>query len=426
MLEILNVRVNNMSGCNVQGLMPLADALETMQKDLSVVCEKINLSLSQALGFTLYENIISQANVPSFNNSAMDGYALNAQDLLACSVENPISLSLIGKSFAGKPFEGKVESGQCIRIMTGAVVPDDLNSVVMQERCSVENQLVTFTDTVKVNNNIRFAGEDLSAGQLVLPKGHKLTPRDIPLLASLGVANVAVYRKLKVAVLSSGDELKSLGETLQQGDIYDSNRYSIIALLSRLNVEIIDFGIIKDDFNDIKEAMLAADQQADVVITSGGVSVGDADFIKQVLNEIGEIGFWKLAIKPGKPFAFGQLPSSVFFGLPGNPVSAIVTLYQLAVPAIAIMGGEQIKPALRLNALSSDALRKAPGRTDFQRGTFSVNEQAQLVVTSTGNQGSGVFSSMSQSNCFIVLEQNRGNIAAGETVVIEPYSPLMD
>ncbi|WP_025565587.1 molybdopterin molybdotransferase MoeA [Psychromonas sp. SP041] len=415
-----------MSCCNAKGLMPLADALEAMQEALSIVCDKITLPLSDALGFTLCEDIVSQKNVPPFNNSAMDGYALHADDLKNCSVNNPVKLTLVGKSFAGVPFNGEVETGCCIRIMTGALIPDSLNCVVMQEQCLAEGALITFSHAPEVNNNVRFAGEDLSIGQQVLQKGHKLTPRDIPLLASLGIANVDVYRKLKVAVLSSGDELKSLGETLQQGEIYDSNRYSIMALLSRLNVEVIDFGIIKDDYALIKESMIKADQLADVVITSGGVSVGEADFIKEVLNEIGEIGFWKLAIKPGKPFAFGKLQNSVFFGLPGNPVSAIVTLYQLAVPAMAKMSGELIKPALRLNAICSDALFKAPGRTDFQRGTYSTNEQGQLIVSTTGNQGSGVFSSMSQSNCFIILEQDRGSVAIGETVVIEPYSPLMD
>lgn len=415
-----------MSCCDAKGLMPLSDALEKMQGALSNVCDKIILPLSDALGFTLCENIISDKNVPPFNNSAMDGYALHANDLKECSITNPIQLTQVGKSFAGAPFNGEVEAGCCIRIMTGAVVPDSLDCVVMQERSTVTGDLIRFDHAPKLNNNVRFAGEDLNLGQAVLQQGHKLTPRDIPLLASLGIANVAVYRQLKVAVLSSGDEVKSLGETLQHGEIYDTNRYSIMALLSRLNVEVIDFGIIKDDYGLIKAAMLQADQQADVVITSGGVSVGEADFIKEVLNEIGEIGFWKLAIKPGKPFAFGKLQNSVFFGLPGNPVSAIVTLYQLAVPAMAKMSGEVAKPPLRFNAICNDPLSKASGRTDFQRGTYSANEQGQLVVSTTGNQGSGVFSSMSQSNCFIVLEQDRGNIAVGETVVVEPYSPLMD
>jgi len=415
-----------MSGCNAKGLMPLSDALETMQNSLSNVCEKITLPLSEALGFTLAENIISPRNVPPFNNSAMDGYALHANDLIAAAEDNPIHLTLVGQSFAGAPFEASVNAGSCIRIMTGALIPESLDCVVMQEQCSADGDLITFKHAPVVNNNVRFVGEDLKIGEQVLEQGHKLTPRDIPLLASLGIATVDVYRRLKVAVLSSGDELKSLGETLQQGDIYDSNRYTIMALLSRLNVEVIDLGIIKDDYALIKAAMLKADQQADVVISSGGVSVGEADFIKQVLNEIGEIGFWKLAIKPGKPFAFGRLPNSAFLGLPGNPVSAIVTLYQLAVPAMAKMSGERLKPVLRFSAACNEPLHKAPGRTDFQRGFYSLDEQGKWVVSSTGNQGSGVFSSMSRSNCFIVLEQERGNVAAGETVTVEPYSPLMD
>ena len=415
-----------MSCCDTQGLMPLSDALTTMQETLENVCEQITLPLSAALGYTLSENIDSSLNVPPFNNSAMDGYALNAADLAYCSDSHPVTLTQIGKSFAGIPFNGDIKAGTCVRIMTGAVVPDALNCVVMQEQTTANDEKITFTAAVEINNNVRFVGEDITVGQTVLKKGHKLTPRDIPLLASLGIANVMVYRQLKVAVLSSGDELKSLGDSLSQGEIYDSNRYSIMALLSRLNVEVIDFGIIQDDYALIKETIIQADQQADVVITSGGVSVGDADYIKEVLNEIGEIGFWKLAIKPGKPFAFGKLKNSVFFGLPGNPVSAIVTLYQLAIPAMEKMSGGVVKPAIRFNAICTDKLRKSPGRTDFQRGTYSVNELGQLIVTTTGNQGSGVFSSMSQSNCFVVLEQERGNITAGETVLIEPYSALMD
>lgn len=415
-----------MSCCDAKGLKPLSEALDTMQQALSNVCESMTLPLSEALGFTLSQDVISKQNVPPFNNSAMDGYALNAQDLEACTEDNPIQLTLVGKSFAGIPYQGDIAPGCCIRIMTGAVLPNSLNCIVMQERCHAEGDLITFKHAPAIHNNVRFSGEDLQVGQRVLQQAHKLTPRDIPLLASLGVAHVNVYRKLKVAVISSGDELKNLGEALQVGEIYDSNRYTIIALLSRLNVDVIDFGIIKDNYELIREAIVSADQQADVVITSGGVSVGEADFIKDVLNEIGEIGFWKLAIKPGKPFAFGKLANSVFFGLPGNPVSAIVTLYQLAVPAMAKMSGQMIKPALRFNAVCSDGLSKSPGRTDFQRGSYSVDVNGQLVVSSSGSQGSGVFSSMSRSNCFIVLEQQRGNVKSGETVVIEPYSPLMD
>jgi len=415
-----------MSSCDVNGLMPLSDALERMQQSLSNVCETITLPISDALGSILSSDLVSTQQVPSFNNSAMDGYAVLAEDLKTCSDETPVDLTLIGSSFAGSPFTGAVEAGCCLRIMTGAVIPEPFNCVVMQEQCSVKDNVVTFTKQARRNDNVRFAGEDLAIGQLVLQQGHKLTARDIPLLASLGIITVEVYRPLTVAVFSSGDELKELDQHLADGDVYDSNRYSIIALLSRLNIKVIDLGIIKDDYLLIKEAMLTADQQADVVISSGGVSVGDADFIKAVLNEIGEINFWKLAIKPGKPFAFGRLPNSVFFGLPGNPVSAIVTLYQLAIPAMAKMSGEVYKSALRFNAICNNKLKKRPGRTDFQRGIYSINEQGQVVVNTTGTQSSGVLSSMSHSNCFIVLEQDRGNVQAGEIVTVEPYSYLMN
>jgi molybdopterin molybdotransferase len=417
---------NQMGCCDANGLMPLEQALTKLQTSVSNVCEAITLPVSQALGFSLAEDILSPINVPPFNNSAMDGYAMNQADLLDATAEKPTVLKMIGRSFAGVPYSGDLPTGCCIRIMTGAVMPSCADSVVMQEQTEANGESISFKQTPKLGNNVRKAAEDIQLGQTVLSAGHKLTARDIPLIASLGISEISVYRKLKVAVISSGDELKNLGEPLLEGDIYDSNRYTIIALLTRLNVEIIDFGIIKDDLSLITEAIKSADQQADVVITSGGVSVGEADFIKNVLEDLGEIGFWKLAIKPGKPFAFGKLPNSVFFGLPGNPVSAMVTLYQLAVPTMATLSGYRAQPAIRFNALTTDRLKKSAGRTDFQRANYSVNQEGQLVVSTTGSQGSGVFSSMSQSNCFIVLEQDRGNVEVGETVTIEPYNALMD
>ncbi|MFQ3176377.1 MAG: molybdopterin molybdotransferase [Psychromonas sp.] len=415
-----------MGCCDVQGLMPFELALDKMQVALGNVCQEISQPLAQALGYALAQEIKSPLNVPSFNNSAMDGYAVKCADLINCSAEKPVILKQVGQSFAGAPYRGQLTSGDCIRIMTGAVMPDCADSVVMQERTTAKDGLISFTQCAKLADNVRLAGEDIKLGQRVLNKGHKLTPRDIPLIASLGFADLGVFSRLKVAVISSGDELKNVGETLDEGDIYDSNRYGIIALLSRLNVEIIDFGIVKDDKNLLREAFINADQQADVVISSGGVSVGEADFIKDILLELGSINFWKLAIKPGKPFAFGKLPSSVFFGLPGNPVSAMVTLYQLAVPAMATLSGLNPQPAIRFNAIAQEKFKKSPGRTDFQRAVYSVNDNGQLVVQSTGHQGSGVFSSMSQSNCFIVLEQDRGNVSVGETVIIEPFNALMD
>ncbi|MCK5818178.1 MAG: molybdopterin molybdotransferase MoeA [Psychromonas sp.] len=415
-----------MACCDVKGLMPLDEALKHMQSAVGNVCGSLMISLSDALGYGLAVDILSPMNVPSFNNSAMDGYALKQADLLNCDSNNPVTLQMIGKSFAGLSYTGDLPTGCCIRIMTGAILPNGADTVVMQERAQINGQAISFTEQPQKSDNVRFAGENIKTGQLVLKKGHKLTARDLPLIASLGIIEILVYRQLKVAVISSGNELKSLGETLSEGEIYDSNRYCIMALLSRLNVEVIDFGIIKDERRLILDAINSADQQADVVITSGGVSVGEADFIKEVLTNLGEIIFWKLAIKPGKPFAFGKLPNSVFFGLPGNPVSALVTLYQLAVPAMIKMSGVNKPDTLRLNAKSADLLKKNPGRTDFQRGNYYVDLQGQLIVESIGAQGSGIFSSMSRSNCFIVLEQNRGNIEKGEMVVIEPYSYLIN
>lgn len=414
-----------MGRCDKPGLMPIESALTKMQEELTNVCQPITLPLPQALGYALANDILSPLNVPPFNNSAMDGYALSHDDLQKCSEDKPVVLKQIGRALAGVPYHGGIPSGCCVRIMTGAVMPAGVDTIVIQENVSVSDDQITFTRTPKFGDNVRMAGEDLKTGQQVLKQGHQLTARDIPLLASLGLETLRVFRKLKVAVLSSGDELKSLGEPLNDGEIYDSNRYTMIALLSRMNVDVIDFGIIRDDKSAIREAFVKADQQADVVISSGGVSVGEADFIKEILAEQGSISFWKLAIKPGKPFAFGSLSNSVFFGLPGNPVSALVTLYQLAVPAMERLSGIVGKPHIRLPALILDDVKKKPGRADFQRGVYSVDDSGQLVVESTGKQGSGVFSSMSHSNCFIVLEQERGSVKAGESVIIEPYNHLL-
>ena len=415
-----------MACCDVKGLMSIESALTKMQTELTNVCQPISLPLERTLGYALAHDVLSPLNVPSFNNSAMDGYALSQADLQTCSCEQPLVLKQVGLALAGSPYVGEIPSGCCVRIMTGAVLPNGVDTVVMQEQVSASDEQITFTHNPKSGDNVRLAGEDIKDGQCVLKQGHQLTPRDIPLLASLGLATIDVFRKLKVAVLSSGDELKSLGEPLNVGELYDSNRYSMIALLSRLNVEVIDFGIIKDDKSALREAFICADQQADVVISSGGVSVGEADFIKEILADLGTVSFWKIAIKPGKPFAFGHLPNSVFIGLPGNPVSALVTLYQLAVPAMEKLSGVTAKSPMRFTAIMQDDIRKKAGRTDFQRGFYFVDKTGQIVVQSTGKQGSGIFSSMSQSNCFIVLEQERGNVKAGEGVTIEPYTHLLD
>ena len=410
-----------MGCCDVQGLKPLDLAMQEMLSNINAVTETLTLNLADALDYILAEDIASPINVPPFDNSAMDGYSVRISDL-----KQSMTLPLAGKAFAGQPFNGEWPLGTCIRIMTGAPVPTGCEAVIMQERTQADGEQITFETLPPMYDNIRNAAEDIAIGQAVLTRGRRLTPRDIPMLASIGIDKVTVYRRLKVAVFSTGDELKSLGQPLANGDIYDSNRYSLNAMLSRLNLDIIDFGIIPDDEALLRETFIKADAAADAVITSGGVSVGEADYTKVLLEELGEIGFWKLAIKPGKPFAFGTLPNSKFFGLPGNPVSATVTFHQLVVPALAKMTNQVHTPTPRFNAIAATKLKKIPGRMDFQRAIYSVNSEGQLEVVSTGSQGSGVFSSMSHSNCYAILEQDRGNVEIGETVTIEPFNEILN
>ncbi|MGS3137097.1 molybdopterin molybdotransferase MoeA [Aeromonas sanarellii] len=406
-------------GFDTGALLPLDKALQGMLEQLSCCCETERLPLPQALDRILAEEISSPLSVPPFDNAAMDGYAVRLADLAAGA-----PLPVAGKAFAGQPYQGEWPAGHCIRIMTGAPVPAGTEAVVMQEETQANDNGITFLTHPVPGQNIRRRGEDLAQGARVLASGLRLSPRELPLLASLGIASVSVRRPLKVAIFSTGDELKPLGTPLRHGDIYDSNRYGVKAMLSRMGIDCLDLGIIPDDPAALRAAFLQADREADALITTGGVSVGEADFTKQLLEELGEIGFWKLAIKPGKPFAFGRLPHAWFFGLPGNPVSAMVTFDQLVQPALARLAGQQFERPLSLKATVTEPLKKSPGRLDFQRGILSAGPHG-LEVRSTGSQDSGVFSSLSRANCYIVLEQERGKVAAGETVTVEPFSGLL-
>jgi len=412
-----------MSSCDCgsikEPLMPLAQALSKMLASITPVADCQSVKLAALLGRVLAHDISSPLAIPPFDNSAMDGYALKASDLTISD-----TLTMVGKSFAGAPYQGSAEAGQCIRIMTGAQVPSFFDTVIMQEQACAQGDEISFSATAKPGNNIRRAGEEIAIDQVVLSQGTKITARHIALLATLGLADVAVIRRLKVAVFSTGDELKPQGQALNPGEIYDSNRFGLVAQLQRLDVDIIDLGVIKDNRDSILAAFVKADELADVVITSGGVSVGEADFTREIMEEFGEINFWKLAIKPGKPIAYGKFPNSIFFGLPGNPVSALVTFYQLAKPALQKLSGAQIAPPLRIAATLRDNIKKAPGRLDFQRGFATTNEAGLLEVSSTGLQGSGMMSSLCLANCFIVLEQERGNVTAGETVTVELFDAV--
>ncbi len=407
--------------CSAPGLMPIDEALNKLRQEISPVTETRLVNLEECLGRVLSADIVSPVNVPSHNNSAMDGYALRL-----CDLESTDTLPIGGQSFAGHPFEGEMPEGHCIRIMTGASIPSGADTVIMQEWTDTTESGVTFRKKPDASgSNIRNAGEDISEGDIVFNPGRKIRPQDVGLLASLGVAAIPVYRKVKVAVFSTGDELKLPGEALGHGDIYDSNRYAVNAMLSRMNVEILDLGRIPDDMDQLRAAFLEADEKTDAVITSGGVSVGDADYTKDILDELGETGFWKLAIKPGKPFAFGTLPNSYFFGLPGNPVSATVTFQQLAAPALRHMTNEQLKPDTEFKAICRTPLKKAPGRKEFQRGILHTNEQGELEVVTTGSQGSGILRSMSMADCYIVLKEDQSNVANGEEVTVQIFDDLL-
>jgi molybdopterin molybdotransferase len=410
-----------MDCCATQGLIPVETALDTLLSQVTPISLAKTLPLSDAIGFVLAEDICSPINVPPFANSAMDGYAVRLSDL-ALSLTLPVA----GKSFAGIPFEGEWQEQSTIRIMTGAKIPVGCDAVIMQELTSDSDGNITFNVTlsdIKPQTNIRPIGDDVSQGQTVLEKGHRLTPRDIPLIASLGINDIPVVHKPKVAFFSTGDELTPLGQPLEDGQIYDSNRYGIKVLIERFGCEAIDLGIIPDCPQTLRDVFLKADKEADVVVTSGGVSVGEADYTKDILDELGQIGFWKLAIKPGKPFAFGQLPDSYFCGLPGNPVSAMLTMYVLVQPMLAKLAGHSKWEAPKaIPAVATTVFKKRPGRTDYQRGIYSINDKGQFEVATTGNQGSGAFSSMSIANCFVVLERERDRISVGETVNIELFN----
>jgi len=398
------------------------EALDRILEAVSAVSGTDTLPVREALGRVLAQPVTSTIDVPSHTNSAMDGYALRTQDLPQSGTKH---LQVVGTAFAGKPFGGTVGQDQAIRIMTGAVVPPETNVVVMQEDVDTDGNEIRIDDRHSDGQNVRAAGEDITAGSVVLHPGHVIVPADLGLIASLGIGEVEVGRKVRVAFLSTGDELRGVGEPLNVGEIYDSNRYTLYGMLTRLGAEIIDLGVVADDRDAVRDALTEAAAAADVVITSGGVSVGEADYVKEILTEIGEVRFWKVAMKPGRPLAFGTIDSSVFFGLPGNPVSVMVTFYQFVQPSLLKIMGAERQPQLLLKALAANTLKKRPGRVEYQRGILSTNEAGNLAVRTDADQGSGILSSMSNANCFVVLPMDSGRVEPGTLVDVQPFFGIM-
>lgn len=396
--------------------MPVDQARRLIARFLSPVVGEERVGVRAALGRILAEDVISPVDVPAHDNSAMDGYAVRHADLGA----EEATLRIVGTAYAGKPYAGPIGTGECIRIMTGGVVPATVDTIVMQEHTRTAGENVTIGPGHRKGQNLRRAGEDLARGGVALPRGKLLTPADIGLIASLGIAEVSVHRKLRVAFFSTGDELVSIGSTLAEGQIYDSNRYTLFGMLNRLGVDFIDMGVVRDDPGLLEKAFVDAAEIADVIITSGGVSVGEADFIKDLLNQLGEVLFWKIAMKPGRPLAYGKIGKAHFFGLPGNPVSVMVTFYQFVRDALyVLMGRNPVPPLPVLKVECTSSLKKAPGRTEFQRGILACDESGRWSVRVTGEQGSGILRSMSEANCFIILPTDQGNVAPGTLVDVQ-------
>jgi molybdopterin molybdotransferase len=396
--------------------LPVVKANEVIRGFVQPISENETIPVRAALGRVLAEDIVSPIDVPAHDNSAMDGYAVRPDDL---GVHLPVTLTQVGVAYAGKAFTGGVGRGECVRVMTGAVMPANTDTVVVQEMASVDGDRVTIPPGQEPGQNRRLAGEDLRKGKPALRAGKLLRAADLGLIASLGMAEARVRRRPRVAFFSTGDELVSVGAPLAPGQVYDSNRYTIWGMLTRLGCEVIDLGVVRDDPAKLEAAFREAAARADAVVTSGGVSVGEADFTRQMMARLGEVAFWKIAMRPGRPMAFGRIDaggrSAYLFGLPGNPVAVMVTFYHFVRGALLHMAGcgECELPLLR--AKSQAAMRKKPGRTEFQRGVLE-RKDGEWSVRLTGAQGSGILRSMSEANCFVVLGHDQGAVKAGDYV----------
>jgi molybdopterin molybdotransferase len=408
----------SLQGYDPQAL-PAQDVLKFLSELVTGVSETESVNIFDALGRIVAKDVISPIDVPPHDNSAMDGFAFNGKQL---SLEGPLTLKVIGTALAGKAWQGQVGPNECLKIMTGAIMPEGLDTVIPQELCqAITAESIQFDSRIlKTGDNRRHRGEDIAKGEPALLMGARIKPAAAGLLASLGVPKVTVYRRLRVAYFSTGDEILSLGEAPREGAVYDSNRYTIHGLLEDLGCQMIDMGVVKDNPTLLEQAFTQAASQADAIITSGGVSVGEADFTKTMMKKLGDVAFWKIAMRPGRPMAVGRIKqdhrSAVLFGLPGNPVAVMVTFLAFVKPALLQMMGCTAIPTPLARARTREVLRKKPGRTEYQRGIVSRNSEGELEVVTTGNQGSGVLSSMVQANALIVLQHTQSTAQIGDWV----------
>ncbi len=424
-------RIADSSSASDADALPVSAAQNIILSHVRPITDTVTVPLKQALGRVLASDIVSPINVPAADNSAMDGYALRSADLQSASQTSCVTLAIAGHAYAGHPFSGSVSSGSCVRIMTGAIIPGGCDTVLPQELAQrqSEDSVILPAQSATPGMNIRRAGEDLAIGETALKQGRLLNPADLGLIASLGFAEVPVMRKLRVAHFSTGDELRSAGQPLDAGSVYDSNRYTLHGMLARAGFEAIDLGLVNDDPAAIEAALRGASEQADAVVTSGGISAGDADYTRQMMARLGDVAFWKIAMRPGRPLAFGKLElngkSTLLFGLPGNPVATMVSFYFFARSALYALAGAQAPAPISLHAISDADIHKKTGRTEYQRGLLTPSPEGELRVRITGAQGSGILSSMTEANCMIVLPDSQGSVRKGEQVDVFLFDGLI-